>query len=64
MSFPKAVVEQLSRDGVSLVSIIVSGRKYGEAVQIEALRQLHVGVRSLRAYDEPSSNLEEGEEAS
>ena len=51
MSDPKEVVEQLSRDGVSLATIAMNKRKYGELVSVEALRQLHVKVRSLRAYD-------------
>lgn len=48
---PKEVVERLLDEGVSLVSIIMNARKYGEVVSVEALRQLHVNVRSLRVYE-------------
>ncbi len=50
MSDAKATVEQLSRDGVSLHAIIMSGR-YSEVVRVEALRVLHMNVRDLRTYD-------------
>ena len=48
---PKIIVEQLSREGVSLVTMVMNARKYGEVVSVEALRQLHVNVRSLRGYE-------------
>ena len=51
MSDAKATVENLSRDGVSLHVIIMSG-KYCEAVRVEALRVLHCNVRDLRTYDD------------
>ena len=46
MSDVKSVVEKLSRDGVSLHEIIMSGR-YSDLVRVEALRVLHINVRDL-----------------
>lgn len=46
VSDAKSVVEQLSKDGVLLHAIIMSG-KYSELVRVEALRVLHVNVRDL-----------------
>ena len=46
MSDAKATVEQLSKDGVSLHAIIMSG-KHSQLVRVEALRVLHVNVRDL-----------------
>ena len=46
MSDPKSIVEKLSKDGVSLHEIIMSGR-YSDIVRVEALRVLHVNVREL-----------------
>jgi len=51
MSDAKSTVEQLSRDGVSLHAIIMSG-KYSEVVRVEALRVLHVNVRDLGVLKE------------
>ena len=48
---PKSTVKELSSEGISLVTMVMNARKYGEAVSIEALRQLHVNVRNLRVYD-------------
>ncbi len=46
MSDAKSRVEQLSKDGVSLHAIIMSGQ-YSEVVRVEALRVLHMNVRGL-----------------
>ncbi len=46
MSNAKSRVKQLSKDGVSLHVIIMSGR-YPELVRVEALRVLHMNVRDL-----------------
>jgi len=51
LSDAKATVERLSRDGVSLHAIIMSG-EYPEVVRVEALRVLHVNVRDLGRIQE------------
>ena len=53
MSDAKATVQRLSRSGVSLVEIIMSGR-YPDLVRVEALRVLHVNVRDLGRIQEDS----------
>lgn len=55
MSDAKSVVEQLSRDGVSLVTIYNGKTKYSELVRVEALRVLHMNVRGVRVYDKEVS---------
>ena len=53
MSDAKSIVEKLSKDGVSLHEIIMSG-KYQELVRVEALRVLHLNVRDLgRIQEDP-----------